>query len=156
MTETELAPARSTATTTWNAAFAALKARFPKAKDSIAFCIHALQANPDIALDDLKAQALMHGIRITGASVTAAQKLMSGTTKPKAPTTAAAPAVARATADAPARPARHARSTGAAPDPTAMIQQVVAKLQQQSGAEAERLREAIRKAVGVLRAAVEP
>jgi hypothetical protein len=148
MTETELDPARTTATNTWNAAFAALKARFPKAKDSIAFCIHALQANPDIALDDLKAQALMHGIRITGASVTAAQRLMSGTPKATAP--AARPATA-----APTPPARRVRAPEAALDPTAMIHQVVAKLQRESGAEAERLRLAIKKAIAVLQAAVE-
>ncbi len=63
MTETETQPT-TTPTDDWKAQFAALKARFPKVKDSIVFAIHALQSNPDIALDDLKAQANLHGIRV--------------------------------------------------------------------------------------------
>ncbi len=62
MTATETLPMTSP-TDSWDAQFAALKTRFPKAKDSIVFCIHALQNSPDIALDDLKAQAKLHGIR---------------------------------------------------------------------------------------------
>lgn len=151
MTETELQPAPPSSTASWDTAFAALKARYPKVKDSIVFCIHALQANPDIALDDLKAQALMHGIRITGASVTAAQKAMVGTSAAKAATM---PAAAPTQAEAPPRRVRRIRAPEANVDPAAMIHQVVAQLQQQSGAEAERLREAIRKAIAVLQAAV--
>ena len=56
---------RLTPTEGWNAQFAALKARFPKVRDSVVLTIHALQSNPDIALDDLKAQANLHGIRVT-------------------------------------------------------------------------------------------
>ncbi len=60
MTDTETVPV-TTPTDEWNAQFAALNARFPKAKDSIVFAIHAVQSNPDIALDDLKAQANLLG-----------------------------------------------------------------------------------------------
>ncbi len=151
MTETELQPAPSPSTASWDSAFANLKARYPKVKDSIVFCIHALHANPDIALDDLKAQALMHGIRITGASVTAAQKLMLAGTKPSTPAIST-PAVVPAPKPAPRQPRRERTSEVA--DPARMIEQVVAKLQQQSGAEAERLRAAIRKAIAALEAAL--
>ncbi len=157
MTETEMEPFRptaATATNAWDAAFATLKTHYPRAKDSIVFCVHALRANPEIALDDLKAQALMHGIRITGASVTAAQKLMAGTTTPTAPTAPTAPAAARTQTEVATRPARRVRATETNVDPAALIQQVVAKLQQQSGADAERLRDAIRKAIAVLQAAM--
>ena len=55
-----------------DAQFDALKTRFPKVKDSVVFAIHALKLNPEIALDDLKAQSKLLGIRVTASSVTAA------------------------------------------------------------------------------------
>lgn len=157
MTETELEPIPADTTPsqanagTWDAAFTALKARYPKAKDSIVFCIHALQTNPEIAIDDLKAKAAMHGIRVTGASVNAAQRLMAPE-EPRSATEAAevAPAPRKR-----GRPTRTAQAAGNGMDAEAMLRQVVAKMQAQSGAEAERLRAAIRKAVAVLQTAVE-
>lgn len=47
MTATQTLPLTAS-TDDWNAQFAALKARFPKAKDSIVFAIHAIQSNPAI------------------------------------------------------------------------------------------------------------
>src|SRR5882672_7833863 len=73
MTATEASPAPPAS---WDVEFHRLRAGFPKAKDSILFCIHALQSNESIMLEDLKAQAAMHGIRVTGASVTAARLQM--------------------------------------------------------------------------------
>lgn len=157
MTETELEPLPTTTpspkanTGTWDAAFTALKARHPKAKDSIVFCIHALRANPEIGLDDLKAQAAMHGIRVTGASVTAAKRLMVPT-----PAKGAQDAV---DAETPAKPkvrrGRPARAGAGDLDAEAMLRQVVAKMQAQGGKDAERLRAAIRKAVHLLNRALE-
>lgn len=155
MTETELEPL-PTATSSkanagsWDAAFAALKARYPKAKDSIVFCIHALQANPEIALDDLKAQAAMHGIRVTAASVNAAKRLMAPEAASDAQDAEPAPVAAKPKA----RRGRPARAAAGEMDAEAMLRQVVAKMQAQGGKEAERLRAAIRKAVAVLEAAV--
>ena len=154
---TELAPEPASTTTTntstWDAAFAALKARFPKAKDSIVFCIHASQANPAIALDDLKAQAAMHGIRVTAASVTAAQRLLS-------PEPARPPRTARVEMSEPtpaassARPQRRTRTPSGELDAEAMIRGVVGQIQAESNAELESLRAAVRKAIAVLQAAV--
>ena len=158
MTETELEPLPTTTpspkanTGTWDAAFTALKARHPKAKDSIVFCIHALRANPEIGLDDLKAQAAMHGIRVTAASVNAAQRLMAPEPARDAPDAEEAPTPAKANVRR-ERPARAAKGEVSA---EAMLRQVVAKMQAQSGAEAERLRVAIRKAVAVLEATLLP
>ena len=158
MTETELEPLPTDTTPstakanagTWDDAFTALKARYPKAKDSIVFCIHALQTHPEIAVDDLKAQAAMHGIRVTGASVNAAQRLMAPEEPRSAPKAAAVETAPRKPRGRPARQPKAVEGL----DAEAMLRQVVAKMQAQSNAEAERLRAAIRKAVAVLEAAV--
>ena len=151
---TELAPepaSTSNNTSTWDAAFAALKARFPKAKDSIVFCIHASQANPAIALEDLKAQAAMHGIRVTAASVTAAKRLLS----PEPPRRATRAVVSESTPDAPAtRSQRRTRAPAGELDAEAMIRGVVGRIQAESNADLEALRAAVRKAIAVLQAAV--
>jgi len=155
MTETELEPLPTATSSkanagTWDAAFAALKARYPKAKDTIVFCIHAMRVNPEIALDDLKAQAAMHGIRVTAASVNAAQRLMA-----PQPARGAQDAVeAEAPAKPKARRGRPARAATGELDAEAMLRAVVAKMQAQGSAEAERLRVTIRRAVAVLEAAL--
>src|SRR5690606_42019938 len=61
----------------WDAQSEALKARFPKLPPSIVFAFHALQADPEMALGDIKAQASLHGIRVTAASVSAAERLLA-------------------------------------------------------------------------------
>ncbi len=141
---------RETQPDDWNAQFAALKARFPKAKDSIVFAIHALQSNSDIALDDLKAQANLHGIRVTASSVTAAQRLLAPTS---ATNGAAASPAPKATA-AKTRRRRKPRAAKAPLDVESLIRTTVGKIQDQGAADSDRLREAIRKAIGVLQAAV--
>ena len=154
MTETELAPETVPATTTtqtWDAQFQALKATFPRAKDSIVFCVHVLRQNPDIAIEDLKAQAAMHGIKVTAASVNAAQKLMAPATATSAPTT---PAAAPLSPTGSTRPARRVRATKPAVDTEALIRNVIGKIQGQGSAEAERLRDGIRKAIAMLQSAV--
>jgi hypothetical protein len=155
MTETELEPLPTVTSSkanagTWDTAFAALKARYPKAKDSIVFCIHELQNNPEVALDDLKARAAMHGIRVTGASVNAAQRMMAPQAASDAPDAETAPVAAKPKV----RRGRPARAAAGEMDAEAMLRQVVAKMQAQGGKEAERLRAAIRGAVAVLQAAV--
>lgn len=133
MTETELELPRTDTTPssskanagTWDAAFDALKARYPRAKDSIVFCIYELQNNPEVALDDLKARASMHGIRVTGASVNAAQRLMApeeARSEPEAAEAEPAPRKPRG------RPARQQKAAGNGMDAEAMLRQVVAKI----------------------------
>ncbi len=149
MTETETQPTTAP-TDDWNAQFAALKARFPKVKDSIVFAFHVLQSNPDIALDDLKAQAKLHGIKVTAASVNAARRLLARTSA----TDGVAASPARSPAAATPRRTRRPRAAAAPLDVEALIRTTVGKIQDQGAAEAERLREAIRKAIAVLEAAV--
>lgn len=81
MTDTELErlPAElpePTPTDPWQLQFQLLRERFPKAQPSILFCVHALQQSSEIALDDLKAQATLHGLRVTGGSLQAARRLL--------------------------------------------------------------------------------
>lgn len=153
MTETELEPIPTTKQTnaaSWDSAFAALKAKFPKAKDSIVFCIQALQNNPEVDIEDLKAQAIMHNLRVTGASMNAAKRLMA----PAAPDNDAK-AVAPARQASPAtRRTRGPRAAEAPLDVEDLIRGTVAKLQAKGNAEAEKLREAIRRAVALLQAAM--
>jgi hypothetical protein len=62
---------------TWTATFDQLKIRFPTVKDTILFAFDVMQSDPDIALDDLKARANLHGLRVTAATVSAAERLLS-------------------------------------------------------------------------------
>ena len=151
-TETLTEPTTST-TSAWDDQFAALKARFPKAKDSIVFCVHALQTSSNVNIDDLKAQAAMHGIRVTAASLTAAHKLLA----PAAPPTSAPqPDSATVAAATPAgrRAPRAARAPNAPFDVEALIRATVGKLQAQATNEAEHLRAAIRQAIAALQHAL--
>jgi hypothetical protein len=137
-------------TTEWNTAFQNLKARYPKVREPIVVALHILQQNPDIALDDAKAQAALHGARITAASVSAAQRLMSrqdGAQAPAAAKTKPAPK--------PATPrARRATRADTPVDIEGVVRDAVARISASGNAETERLRAAIRKAITVLEAAV--
>ena len=134
----------------WAEDLAAQKARFPNVKDSILFAIAALQDNPDIAIDDLKALASQQGIRVTAASVNAAKRLLDPehTTTPVVAPAGLNPVHARE------RLARRVRAADAPLDANALIQDVVAKIQAHGNAEVERMREAVRKAITALEAAV--
>ena len=154
MTETELEPIPTTKQTnaaSWDTAFAALKAKFPKAKDTIVFCIQALQNNPEVDIEDLKAQAVVHNLRVTAASVNAAKRLMAppevDSDKDSEPAVPKAAPVTRRT--------RGPRAAETPLDVEDLIRGTVAKLQAQGNAEAEKLREAIRRAVATLQAAVD-
>ena len=143
MTTTE-----TTAPDTWTNEIAALKARYPHVRDPILAALNLLLTDPNITDDDAKARAAMRGVRITAASINGARNLLAKreTAVPIEPT--AAPAAER-----PARPRRE-RAPEPAVDAEALIKQVVGKLQAQGNAEAERLRDAMRKAMAVLASAV--
>jgi hypothetical protein len=126
---------------------AQLKERFPAIRPAVLVALDILLSDPDVAPDDAKARAALQGVRITAASLTAARKLMarmSNTGSPAAP--AASPARA-------GRPARDRRGDGAV-DAESLVRNLVANLQSHGNAEVERMRDAIRRAIGVLQAAV--
>lgn len=102
----------ATATTTdpntqkWNEQFATLKARYPHVRNAILVALHIITQNPDISLDDAKAQANLHGTRITAASVNGARKLLANA----AAATPTSPNAVPKTAPAPKRAAGRARA----------------------------------------------
>lgn len=73
MTETTI----TKSPTAWNDQFVALKTRYPHVRDAILVALHIITQDRDIAIDDAKAQAQVHGVRITAASINAARRLLS-------------------------------------------------------------------------------
>jgi uncharacterized protein (DUF4415 family) len=134
-------------TDTWTDEIAALKARYPHVRDPILAALNLLLTDPNITDDDAKARAAMRGVRITAASINGARNLLAKR-ETVAPTEAPATAAER-----PTRPRRE-RAPEPAVDAEALIKQVVSKLQAHGNAEAERLREAMRKAMAVLASAI--
>jgi len=140
-----------TATDAWTAQFADLKKRFPKVREAILVAKHILMQDTDVTMDDAKARAAMHGVRITAASMNGARRLLDNQGGSDAAQDApAAPKPERKAPKRPARPAPRATAT----DAETLIRSVVGKLQVQANAEADRLRAAMRKAIEVLQAAV--
>jgi hypothetical protein len=140
----------SASESTWDAQLKALKARYPAVRDTILFCLHALTENPDAEVEDLKALASDHGLRVTAASVNGAKTLLaraSTAPAPKAKATAEG-----GTEDEQPRP-RRPRSAEPAADTDALIRGLVGKLEARSSAEADKMREAMRRAIGILMAA---
>ncbi|MBL8738500.1 MAG: hypothetical protein JNL12_18880 [Planctomycetes bacterium] len=145
MTTTETT---SSATDTWTDELAALKARHPHAREPILAALNFLLAEPNITDDDAKARAAMRGVRITAASINGARNLLA-----KSETAVPTEPIATPATERPARPRRE-RANEPAVDAEALIKQVVGKLQAQGNAEAERLRDAMRKAMAVLAGAI--
>ena len=135
----------------WHSQFAELRSRFPGTKDSVLFCIHALQQDPGIQVDDLKAQAGMHGFRVTTASVAAAQRLLA----PAGPAAAPTPRADQLAAE-PGNRVRRSRIRKPEPqvDLETMLRQVVAKASETGVAKVAKMRAAIQRSIEVLRAAV--
>ncbi|MCA8949284.1 MAG: hypothetical protein KDE27_07265 [Planctomycetes bacterium] len=165
-TETQLQTDPETQTTTasppvtdWPRQLAELQTRYPKVREPILAALHVLTENREVSLDEAKAQAAALGVRITAASVAAADRLLERQSPPATDPTPApeAPAAPKATANEPRR-GRARRSPRAAPpalDIEELVRATVDKIQSQNNAEAERLREAMRQAVAVLQAAVD-
>ena len=139
---------------TWTSQLEQLRVRYKHVRPPILAALNILLHNANISIDDAKAQAQVYGVRITAASMNAARTLLSRMDAPTAataPTTTATPTSAAPTARrAPRRP----RAADAPLDAEALIKNVVAKLHTQSAAEADRLRDGIRKAIGTLQSLV--
>jgi hypothetical protein len=143
MTATDTPPS----TDPWTAQLEQLRSRYRHLRPAVLAALTTLVLDENISLDDAKAKAAMRGIRITAASVNAARTILSRMDSPAAPTPAPATA-------APTREPRRARAPERTLDAEALIRGFVSKLQTQGGAEADRLRDAMRRAIAVLQAAV--
>jgi hypothetical protein len=142
------ATAQMTPTDTWTAQLEQLRVRYKHVRPAVLAALNVLVHDENISLDDAKAQATLHGVRITAASVNAARTLLSRMDAAPATKSPAAPA------SAPTRAPRRARVKEIPFDTEALVRSVVAKLQVQGDAETDRLREAMRKAIATLQAAV--
>lgn len=145
MTATEPVPT----TNAWSSQLAQLSSRYKHVRAPVLAALNVLIFDPNASVEDAKARAALHGVRITAASVAAAQRLLSRMDGPGTATPIAATAPKATPAHTPRRP----RAVDATLDTEALVRGVVAKIQGQGSAEAERLREAMRKAIAVLQAA---
>lgn len=134
-------------TDTWTAQLDQLRSRYKHIRPPVLAALNVLIHDQNVSLDDAKARAGLHGVRITAASVNAARTLLGRMDSPAVSSLITAPA-------APTRQPRRARAPEKAIDAEALVRGFVAKLQGQGNAETERLREAMRKAIAVLQAAV--
>ncbi len=137
-------------TTGWATQLKELKARFPTVRDTILFCFQALAKDADAEFETLKRQANEVGLRITNASVNGAKRLLANAEPSHAK---ASKADDDAEAAAPA-PARRPRPASAALDTEALIRGLAGKLQAHGAAEADGLRDAMRRAIRILTDAV--
>lgn len=144
MTDTATEPSPTTTNDTWTQQLAQLKPRYKHVREPVLAALNILLHDQTIEIADAKAQAQMHGIRITAASIQAARTLLSR--MDAVPTANHEPP--------PARSVRRPRPADKATDAESLIRGLVVKLQDQGNAEAEGLREAMRKAIAMLQAAV--
>ena len=148
MTNTATEPLPASTSDTWTQQLEQLRTRYKHIREPVLVALNILMHDQNIAIEDAKAQANLHGVRITAASVNAARTLLSRMDSP---------VVATPTAKSePTAPVRSARRVRAEPvDAEVIIRGFVAKLRGQGNAEAERLREVIRKAIAVLQGTLE-
>lgn len=158
---------------TWEGILANLRRRYPGQKDSVLFCVHKLHANPELGLADFREEAQLHGIPMAGRALHSAKVLLGlAESKPRAkrpptaapavattPEAGAAPGAAEASAgDAPvAKQPRRARREPAAEDGSIETQvlDAVRQIQSAAGAEADKLRAAMREAITILQRALD-
>jgi hypothetical protein len=137
-------------TSGWAAQLKELKALFPNVRDTILFCFHALYKDANANFETLKEQAAEVGLRITNASMNGAKRLLAN----RAESQDRAPKAAEnAEPAAPAR-GRRPRPAPAELDTEALIRGLAGKLQAHGAAEADGLRDAMRRAIRILSDAV--
>ncbi|MCK5940390.1 MAG: hypothetical protein KAI24_00360 [Planctomycetes bacterium] len=138
------------------------RARFPGQKDSVLFCIHKLEQDPEASLRDFRDEAALRGIPTAGRALHSAKVLLGmATAKPRAPNRArtAAAEPAPEPRPEPRRESRRApRRREPVSDATSIEDKVLGAVRQiQSAADqkTERLREAIREALTILESALD-
>ena len=142
----------------WEQLLDQLRRRYPGQKDSVLFCINKLHQNPELTLRDFRDEARLYGLTLAGRSLHSA-KVLLGLAEPspkpqRKPTQDAEPATTFEAGVAPTGQASPPRARKAATTAAASIEDqlldVVQRLQSTKGAEAERLRDAIRAALAVI------
>lgn len=136
---------------TWEGILENLRRRFPGQKDSVLFCVHKLQFNPEGTLRDFGPEARMHGIPVAGRALHSARQLLGMIKEASAPTPS--PEATMETASARRRQRMPEADDGGASIETKVLS-AVRQIQSAAGAEAEQLRAAIRQAIAILQRAV--
>jgi hypothetical protein len=142
----------SSPTHAWTQQLEQLRGRYRHLRPAVLAALNILIQDENITVDDAKARADLHGVRIAAASMNAARTVLS---RMDAQTTASSAPAAGAPASpspSPERATRRARAAEAPLDAEALIRGVVTKLQTQGNVETERLRDGIRMAIAALQA----
>lgn len=143
----------------WDGILTNLRLRYPGQKDSVLFCLHKLHSNPALGLPDFRDEAKLHGIPMAGRALHSAKVILGlATVKPRAPK-APKPSVQAAMTLEPAttsrgRLVRNGRSTDDGSIENKVLD-AVRQIQSAAGAEAEKLRTAVREAVAILQRALD-
>jgi hypothetical protein len=149
--KTNMTATTSSPTDAWTQQLDQLRARYKHLRPAVLAALNILIDDENVSIDDAKARADLHGVRITAASLNAARTVLAKMTSPReAPASKEAPPRVAEARRAP----RRQHSTEIPFDAEALVRGVVAKIQGQGNAEVERLRDAMRKAVDLLSAAI--
>ncbi len=149
---TDLEPT-APAADTWEAILEGWRRRYPGQRDSVLFCIHKLQQNPELTLRDFRDEARLHGIPVAGRSLHSA-RVMLGLAK-GAVSAASTAAMDAPEADVASTPRRRQRAADG--EMASIEDQVVTamrRIQSAAGAESERMRAGIRQAIAILQRAL--
>jgi len=138
------------ATDTWVAQLEQLRARYKHVREPILVALNILLHDQSIALDDAKAKAAEHGVKITAASVGAAKRLLERQDDRPAGITVVERSSDGFAAEIRGRP----KAKDAAVHAEALIRGVVCKLQARGDAELERVRDGIRRVIAILQGLV--
>ena len=152
MTELEPSPAP---VDTWEAILDALRRRYPGQKDSVLFCIHKLQQNPDISLRDFRAEADLYGIPVAGRALHSAKSLLGLVKTADEPAATARSNGAETEADRPGSRRRRVAEPAADGSIEDRVVAAVRQIQSAAGAEAQQMRNAIRQAIAILQKALD-
>jgi hypothetical protein len=141
---------------TWESILDGWRRRYPGQRDSVLFCIHKLQQNPELTLRDFRDEARLHGIPVAGRSLHSARVLLGLAKAPVA--REAEPETEPDANDVGAEPAPVRRRGPARATSTSSIEdQVVAavrSIQSAASADVERLRAGMRQAIAILQRAL--
>jgi hypothetical protein len=120
-----------------------LRKRHPGVSDGILFCVYKLEQNPKATLKDFQAEARLRGFALSGRSIHSARVLLGFEQ----------PAPRRKKASVEVRSESRPR-VGDSPSVEDVLRRTLRQIQEEAQVEAERLRGAIREALGVLQAAL--
>ena len=137
---------------TWNKELEQLRARFKHVRPPILAAFNVLVHDANVSVEDAKARAAAHGVRITAASLSAAKRLLAKHDDARPIEVVERKADGFSAVVRPSRRRGGTRGPTGAFDAESLVRGVVAKIQGHGNVEAERLREGIRKAISALQA----